>query len=324
MKNIAIVCGGYSGEYQISIQSAATIKENLDKSKFKVFIVIIEKNKWFFKDENNSEYIIDRQDFSLNIDGNRVEFDGVFNAIHGTPGEDGKLLAFFDTIGMPYTSCDMDTSALTFNKYHCNMFVKSLGVNVAKSVSFLKGDIINKEDVIKSLGLPLFVKPVRSGSSVGVSKVNTIEDFDIAIEEAFNIDSRVLIEEFLDGREIDCGLFMDDGNLYILPLTEIISKKEFFDFEAKYSGKMADEITPPINLPVEQETDIKAVSSMIYRKLGCKGVVRLDFMLTKEKLFLIEINTVPGMSANSIIPQQAKEMGVSLERLLTAIVVDMF
>lgn len=324
MKNIAIVCGGYSGEYQISIQSADTINENLDKTKYNIFIIVIEKGKWFFKDELGKEYVVDKVNFLLELPERTIKFDGVFNAIHGTPGEDGKLLAFFDTIGMPYTSCEMDTSALTFNKYHCNMFVKSLGVNVAKSVSFLKDEVINREEVIECLGLPLFVKPARSGSSVGVSKVKTAQDFDAAIAEAFKTDRRVLIEEFLDGREIDCGMFMEDDRLHVLPLTEIVSKKEFFDYEAKYSGKLADEITPPENLPIEQETDIKAVSSMLYRKLGCKGVVRLDFMLTKQKLFLIEINTVPGMSKNSIIPQQTEEMGIPLTRLLSAVIEGMF
>lgn len=324
MKNIAIVCGGYSGEYKISIESAITIKENMDDNKYRSYIIVIEKNRWFYNDASGAEHQIEMSDFSLYIDGNTIKFDGVFNSIHGTPGEDGKLLAYFDMLEIPYTSCDMDTSALTFNKYQCNMLVRSLGVNVAKSVSFLKGEKINKHEVIEGLGLPLFVKPARSGSSVGVSRVNSLDDFDAAIELAFAIDKRILIEEFLDGREIDCGLFLEDGHLIVLPLTEIISKNEFFDYEAKYSGTLADEITPPENLPIDQEMDIKAVSAMLYRKLGCKGLVRLDFILTKTQLYLVEINAVPGTTENSIVPRQAKEMGISLRRLVTAIVEGMF
>ncbi len=324
MKNIAIVCGGYSGEYQISIESALTIKENMDSKKYNSYIIVIEKNKWFFKDSEGKKYSINMANFSLDLNGESIIFDGIFNSIHGTPGEDGKLLAYFDMLGIPYSSCDVDVSALTFNKYLCNTFVKSLGVNVAKSVSFLKGEKINKDEVIENLGLPLFVKPARSGSSVGVSRVNTVDDFDGAINEAFKTDKRVLIEEFLDGREIDCGLFLENEHLIVLPLTEIISKNEFFDYEAKYNSNMADEITPPENLPIEQETDIKAVSSMLYRKLGCKGLVRLDFIITNTQLYLVEINAVPGTTENSIVPRQAKEMGISLPRLITAVVEGMF
>ena len=324
MKNIAIVCGGYSGEYPVSMDSAATVYKHIDRSKYTPYVVVIEKDKWYHKDEKGEKHEIDRQDFSLTLNGNKVLFDGVFNVIHGTPGEDGKLPAFFDMIGMPYTSCDVDTSSLTFNKYHCNHLLRSLGVQVARSVSFLKGDKINKEAVMDELGLPLFVKPARSGSSVGVSKIKTAADFDTAVEKAFETDSRIIIEEFLKGREISCGLYSDGKKLIVLPLTEIISKKEFFDYEAKYSGHLADEITPPENLTIEQETDIKALSAMIYRKLGCKGVIRVDYILTENRLYLMEINAIPGLSANSIIPKQAKAMGIELTDLLSAVIEGMY
>ncbi len=324
MKNIAIICGGYSGEYQISIESATTVEEKIDKTKYNPYVVIIDKSKWYYVDKEGAEHIVNRDDFTLLLGNKLIKFDGVFNVIHGTPGEDGKLLAFFDTIGMPYTSCDTDTSALTFNKYYCNLVVAALGVNVAKSYSFIEGETIPKETIVNDLGLPVFVKPARSGSSVGVSKVKTLDDFDAAIEEAFKTDKRVIIEQFLDGREFGCGLYTHNNMMKVLPITEIISKKDFFDYEAKYSGSMSDEITPPQNLDKEAETDIKAISAMLYRKLNCKGVIRLDFMLTRTDLFLIEINTVPGMSANSIVPQQAEVMGVSLEELFTDVVEGMF
>jgi len=324
MKNIAIVCGGYSGEYEISIATAETIKSNLDTAKYNAFVVVVEKNKWYFKDNDLKGYLLDRADFSLQLGGETIKFDGVFNAIHGTPGEDGKLLAYFDMLGIPYTSCEVDTSALTFNKFHSSLLASSLGVNVAKSVSVVKGEEINSKEIVDRLGLPLFVKPARSGSSFGISKVFSDDDFHKAVEEAFKADDRIIFEEFLEGREFGCGLFMDGNQLKVLPLTEIISKKEFFDYEAKYTGGMADEITPPNDLAIEAETDIKTISAMLYRKLNCKGILRLDFILTKTELFLVEINTVPGLSPNSIVPRQAKAMGISLKEMFTAVVEGMF
>lgn len=324
MKNIAIVSGGYSGEYEISVQSAAMVRENLDNSKYDSYIIVIDKDQWYYKDGDNICHQINKSDFTLKLFDQIVKFDGVFNAIHGTPGEDGKLLGYFDLLNMPYTSCGMDTSALTFNKYLCNNFVRSMGINVAKSFSFIDGDLINKEEVIASLGLPIFVKPARSGSSVGVSKVSSAEDFDNAVNKAFKTDNRILIEETIVGREIACGLFVKNKKLNILPLTEIISKNDFFDYEAKYTAGLAEEITPPHNLDIEQETDIKAISSLLYNKLDCKGVVRIDYILTSTELYFIEINTVPGFSKASIIPRQAEAMGITVTELFNAVVENMF
>lgn len=324
MKNIAIVCGGYSGEYEISVQSAKMVKKNLDSSKYKSYIVVIEKDSWYYEDDTNKKHLVNKNDFTLNLSHHIIKFDGVFNAIHGTPGEDGKLLGYFDLLNIPYTSCEMDTSALTFNKYLCNNFVQSLGMNVAKSVSYLAGDNINKDEVISSLELPLFIKPARSGSSVGISKVGSADDFDNAVKKAFKADDRILIEEFIDGHEIACGLFLKNKELNILPLTEIISKNDFFDYEAKYTHGLADEITPPVNLTIEHETDIKAMSSLLYNKLGCKGVVRIDYILTETTLYFIEINTVPGLSPASIVPKQAEAMGITVAQLFNTVVENMF
>lgn len=324
MKNIAIVCGGYSGEYQISVQSAKMVKKHLDDSSYTSYVIVIEKNQWYYEDEAGNNHFINKDDFSLKINKQSIKFDGVFNAIHGTPGEDGKLLGYFDMLNIPYTSCEMDTSALTFNKYLCNSFVQSIGITVAKSFSYISDEKINNEEVINTLGLPLFIKPARSGSSVGISKVSKASDFDAAIQKAFKTDSRILIEEFIDGREIACGLFLKNNKLNILPLTEIISKNDFFDYEAKYTSGMAEEVTPPINLDVEHETDIKALSSLLYNKLGCRGIVRIDYILTESDLYFIEINTVPGLSPASIVPKQAEAMGISVGELFNTVVENMY
>lgn len=324
MKNIAIVCGGYSGEYQISLQSAEMVMDNLDKEMYNSYVIVIEEDQWYYKDGDNNNHQINISDFTLSLGNTVIKFDGVFNAIHGTPGEDGKLLGYFDLLKIPYTSCGMDTSALTFNKYLCNSFVSSLGINVPKSYSFLDGETINKEEVINSLGLPVFIKPARSGSSVGISKVTDVKDFDSAVIKAANTDNRILIEENIAGREITCGLYLKNNKLNVFPLTEIISKNDFFDYDAKYTSWLADEVTPPSNLTFEQETDIKATSSLLYNKLDCKGIVRVDFILTDTDLYFIEINTVPGLSPASIVPQQAEAMGITVAELFNNVVENMF
>lgn len=324
MKNIAIICGGYSGEYDISIQSATMVKSNLDSIIYKSYIIVIEQDDWYYQDENKTKHYINKDDFSIVVNGEKLNFDGVFNAIHGSPGEDGKILGYFDMLKIPYTSCSSDVSALTFNKYLCNNFVRSLGLNLANSYSFVEGDKIDKINIIETLGLPLFVKPARSGSSVGVTKVNHKNELDNAIEKAFKTDNRIIVEEFLDGREIDCGLFQNKEELVVLPLTEIITDNEFFDYEAKYTKGKADEVTPPNNLDLEYELDIKAVSSMLYNKLGCRGIIRIDYILTTERLYFVEINTVPGLSEASIVPQQAEAMGISTTQLFNIAIENMF
>lgn len=323
MKNIAIICGGYSGEYEISIQSAMMAGTNLDKTKYNSYEIIIDKEDWYFLDSKKVKYYINKNDFSLVLGNQIIKFDGIFNAIHGTPGEDGKILGYFDMLGIPYTSSNMDVSSLTFNKYLCNNFVRSLGLNVAESFSFVKGEKIDKTLVIATLGLPVFVKPARSGSSVGITKVNTSEELDNAITCAFKADTRIIIEEFISGREIDCGLFKNKNELIVLPLTEIITNNEFFDYEAKYTQGKADEITPPVNLDIEHEMDIKAVSALLYNKLGCNGIVRVDYILSETNLYFIEINTVPGLSQASIVPKQAEAMGISIAELFNIAIENM-
>lgn len=314
MKKIAIICGGDSGEYEISMKSGSVVKEHLDKNKYTGYLIEIRESNWFFRDEEGVCHFIDKNDFSLILDNETIKFDGVFNAIHGTPGEDGKMQGYFDMLKIPYSSCNQDTSALTFNKHLCNKFIHSFGIQVANSISIFKGDTINEDSIIQTLGLPVFIKPARSGSSVGISKVNSIPEFQPAVKRAFAEDSQVLIESFIDGRELACGVINKGSELIVFPITEIISKKEFFDYEAKYNKNLAEEITPAeIQLDVEQ--DIKTISAFLFKQLDCKGFVRFDFILSKDGLYFLEVNTIPGMTEESIIPKMAAEYGISLTEL---------
>lgn len=323
VKNIAIVCGGDSGEYDISIGSADTVSRHLDESRYKGFPVIIKGSNWYYKGDASILHPIDKNNFSTNVDGSIVHFDGIFNAIHGTPGEDGKLQGYFDIIGIPYTSCNHVTSALTFNKYFCNRFVNSFGIKTADSVSFAKGDQIDHDKLIEKLNLPLFVKPVESGSSVGISKVNHKNELENAIDIAFAEGDRIIIEEFIKGREIACGLINKGKELIVFPLTEIISKKDFFDYEAKYTKGMADEITPA-DLPEEVEQDIKTLSSFLFREMDCKGFVRFDYILSENELYFLEINSIPGITAASIMPKMAQSYGMSIREFFNIALDNLF
>jgi len=324
MKNIAIVCGGYSGEFEISMQSAKLVKEHLDDEKYNAYVIVIEKDNWHYTNNEGASFSVDKDTFSLNLETGVVFFDAVFNAIHGTPGEDGKLQGYLDMLGIPYTSCGPDSSALTFNKFYCNAFVGSYGLNLAQSLSFVKGENIDKDFVSEKLGLPLFIKPVRSGSSVGISKVNTLSEFDTAVNEAFAADSRILIEEFIEGRELACGLVQNGSQLVVFPITEIISKKEFFDYEAKYTKGLANEVCPAENLSEEVESDVKALSSFLFRELNCKGFVRFDYILSKNGLYFLEVNSIPGISEASILPLMAKTYGYSLKEFFNIVLGNLF
>lgn len=325
MKNIAIVCGGYSGEYDISVSSAKVVANNLDVRLYNSFLIVITKSSWHYQDANGHRTEINKNDFTLELEkGNPIKFDGVFNAIHGTPGEDGKLLGYFDMLNIRYTSCSADVSALTFNKYLCNKFVSAFNIKMARSVSFTAGQQIDEKTIVETLGMPLFVKPACSGSSVGITKVKEPTLLRKAIEKALEADTRVIIEEFIEGREIACGLIKNRNELIVFPLTEIVSKNEFFDYEAKYTKGMADEITPPVNLNSKAEIDIKTTSAFLYNKFDCKGFVRIDYIVSTDGIYFIEINTVPGISEASILPQQAEAMGLSISKLFSMAVENMF
>jgi len=314
-QRIAIIAGGDSGEYEISIKSSAVILNHLDHSIFESYLVIFQGKNWFYKDDNGNEYPVNKGDFTIELPGKKIAFDGIFIAIHGTPGEDGKIQSYFDLLGIPYNTCDQTTSALTFDKFFCNNFIRSFGVNVSKSLIVRKGDYVSEEEILNNISLPYFVKPNRGGSSVGISKVKTKQELSNAIAKALKEDTQVIIEEFIPGREFSCGLIHFKDKIMALPVTEIISKNEFFDYEAKYV-KMADEITPA-DIPSDIARKISDTSIKLYRLLNCQGIVRFDYILNGDKLFFLEVNTVPGMSELSIVPKQALKAGISLKELFS-------
>jgi len=323
MRDIAIICGGNSGEFDISMASGKVACKHIDREKYSPFLIVIQNQQWEWYRENGEKAPVNKADFSIEKEGETIHFDAVFNAIHGSPGEDGKLQGYFDLLNIPYTSCGVDTSALSFNKFLCNRFVRSFDIKTAASFSFLKEDIIDKAAVIEKLGLPVFIKPSGSGSSVGVSKVNNPKEFDKAIEKAFQEDNRILIEEAIVGREIACGLVNKGRELLVFPLTEIISQNDFFDYDAKYTHGKADEITPA-DVSQKAETDIKALSSFLYRQMDCKGFVRFDYILTEAEPYFLEINSIPGMTEASIIPKQAESFGLTKKELFTMVVDNLF
>jgi D-alanine-D-alanine ligase len=322
-KNIALLAGGYSGEYVISIQTADTIEKNLDSSLYNVYKIIITRDEWYHE-QDGEKVSVDKNDFSIIVSGEKVTFDCAFIAIHGTPGEDGRIQGYLDMLRMPYTSCNAIVSALTFNKSYCNKVVKAFNVvNIANSVHLIKGEPYSMGAVLDVLTLPVFVKPNESGSSLGVSKVKNVAELLPAIDKAFGEDNQVLIEEFIEGRELTIGVYKANGQLFALPATEIVSKNEFFDYEAKYTPGVTKEITPAkIDTNLREQLETKAM--YIYRHLNCRGIVRMDFILQRvtNKLFFLEVNTMPGQSENSIVPQQVRASGQSLKDFYGGILED--
>ncbi|PSL46480.1 D-alanine-D-alanine ligase [Chitinophaga niastensis] len=320
-KNIALVAGGYSGEYVISVQSAVTIENNLDSSKYAVYKIIITKENWSYTGADGHVTEVDKNDFSLTIAGKKITFDAIFIGIHGTPGEDGRLQGYFEMLGIPFTSCGMVTSALTFNKSYCNKVVDALQVvNVSKSVHIFRDQPYAVAEILQQLRLPVFVKPAEGGSSIGMSKVKTAEELQPAIEKAFKEDTQVLIEEFIKGRELTIGLYRANGGITVLPITEVVSSKEFFDYEAKYTPGVSNEITPA---PVSDEITrlVQQTATILYNKLNCKGITRIDFIYEEAsgKLFFLEVNTMPGQSENSLVPQQVRASGQTLQAFYGAL-----
>ena len=324
MKTIAIVAGGDSSEYAISIKSAQEVKKELG-SRYETYVITVRGIDWYWEDAKGRVFGIDKNDFSLEVDAKKIRFDAVFIAIHGTPGENGLLQGYFDMLKIPYTSCDAFCSALTFNKQACKLFLKEYGIDMADALLVRKQQDISPEAVVSQLGLPCFVKPNDSGSSFGVSKVKTVEELLPAIEEAFKESDEVLIETFMKGRETACGVVKSKktGKALILPVTEIISKKEFFDYEAKYTPGFSEEVTPA-KMEEDITDKIQELSSLIYDLLGCKGIVRVDFIVIDKKPYFLEINTVPGMTRESLVPQQAKAAGIELADIYSMVVEELF
>ena len=313
MKNIAIVMGGYSSEYKISLTSGNVVYDFLDETKYFGFRIHILKEKWVYVDRNDNEFPIDKSDFSVTISNQKTVFDCVFNAIHGSPGEDGLLQAYFELLQIPQTSCDYYQAALTFNKRDLLSVLKPYGIESAISFYLNKGEPFDTAQIVKKVGLPCFVKPNKSGSSFGISKVKTEAELPQAIEVAYKEDSEIIIESFLDGTEVSVGVFNYRGEVTVLPITEIVSENDFFDYEAKYMGK-SQEITPA-RISDEMTQKIGAIAKRIYEILKMKGFSRSEFIIVDNEPFMLEMNTIPGLTTESLIPQQAKVAGISLKDL---------
>jgi len=312
-KKIAIIMGGYSSEVEISLQSGNVVYENLDKEKYDLYRIHILEEKWVYMDKNNEEYPVDISDFSIVVSGYKIKFDCVFNAIHGHPGEDGTILAYFDLLHLKHTSAPFYQMAVTFNKRDTLSFLKPFGIKIANSFYLNNGDGIDSAGILKNVGLPCFVKPNRGGSSFGVTKVKSTEELIPAIVRAFDEDDEILIEEFLDGIEISVGVIEYDSKIKVLPITEIVSENEFFDYDAKYLGK-SQEITPA-RISAIQQLNVEKAAENIYRSLNLNGLSRADFIIVGDDPYFIELNMVPGITAESILPKQAKAAGISLKEL---------
>ncbi len=315
MKNIAIIMGGYSSEYKISLISGNVVYQFLDKTQYNAFRIHIFKEKWVYVDASDTEFPIDKNDFSVTVAGTKITFDCVFNAIHGTPGEDGLMQAYFELLNIPQTSCDYYQAALTFNKRDLLSVLKPYGIKTATSYYLNKGDKINTDEIVAKVGLPCFVKPNKAGSSFGISKAKTAAELPIAIEVAYKEDNEIIIESFLDGTEVSVGVINYKGIVTVLPITEIVSDNDFFDYEAKYLGK-SQEITPA-RISDEMTQKLSEIAKRAYEILKMKGFSRSEFIIVDGEPFMLEMNTIPGLTTESLIPQQAKAAGISLEDLFT-------
>ena len=319
---VAFITGGYSSEAVISYKSAITIEKHLDSTKFEVYRIDITREGWFHTREGVC-HPVDRDGFTLSIDGKKISFDAVFIGIHGTPGEDGKLQGYFDLMGLPYTSCDAATSAITFNKRYTVAIAAFAGILTSRSVHLFRHLPADVPGILSQLQLPLFVKPSNGGSSIGMSKVENAEELPEAIAKAYKEDDQVLIEEYLPGREFTVGVYAHSGELTVLPITEIVTKKAFFDFEAKYQPGLSEEFTPA-DITADMQHKITQTARKVYQVFNCRGVVRMDFIYHQQQQepYLLEINTVPGQSEMSIIPQQVRAMGGNLKDFYSSLIED--
>jgi len=312
-KNIAVIMGGYSSEFEISLKSGNVVYQNLDRERYDPYRVHILKDKWVYVEDDGREWPINVEDFTTTVNGYKIKFDFVFNAIHGHPGEDGTILAYFDLLGLPHSSASFYQMAVTFNKRDCLSLLKPYGIPMADSVYLNQGDAVDVAAIVKKVGLPCFVKPNRSGSSFGISKVYESGEVQPALEKAFKEDSQVLIESFLNGTEVSVGVVPYKGQFRVLPITEIVSENDFFDYSAKYLGR-SQEITPA-RLSENQRKQVDMLAAKIYKVLQLSGLSRADFILVGDVPHFIELNMVPGLSPESILPKQALEAGISLQEL---------
>ncbi len=322
-KIIAVIAGGDSSEYIVSLKSAENVFKSIDALKYQPFMVRMRNGEWSVLGEDKAIAIVSKEDFSFTYKNKKIVPDLAFIMIHGTPGEDGKLQAYFDMIKIPYSTCGVYTSALTFHKFYCDNFLRSFEIPMAESLYFQKGDIINIDEVVERLGLPVFVKPSAGGSSFGVTKVKSKDELIKASEHAYNESGDCLVEEFVDGMELAVGVCELKGEVVPFLPTEVIPKGEFFDFDSKYETGGATEITPA-RLPKEQIEACQRLAARIYKLLDCKGIVRVDFILRDGIFNFLEINTIPGMTATSFIPQQLNAMGMELTEVLNLVIEQQF
>ena len=322
-KNIAIIAGGDSSEYGVSLRSAAGIYSFLDKEKYNITIVCLRGNDWKAQVGEDEWVAIDKNDFSFTYNGIKNTFDFAYITIHGTPGENGVLQGYLDMIGLPYSCCGVLAAAMTFNKFTCNHYLKGFGIRVAESVLLRSSEVqkFSSEEIVEKVGLPCFIKTNVGGSSFGVTKVKTLEEVEPAIEKAFAEGDEVICEAFMKGVEITCGVYKTKNKAVAFPITEVVTSNEFFDYDAKYNGQV-DEITPA-RIPDEVRDTVQALTLKIYDILGCKGIIRVDYILTEGwTINLLEVNTTPGMTATSFIPQQVRAAGLDIKDVLSEIIED--
>jgi D-alanine-D-alanine ligase len=320
-KNIAIITGGDSSEVVISLKSAEQVRSCLDPGKYNTYIVFIKNTDWHVKLDDGQQAPVDRHAFTFKKSGRKTEFDYAFFAMHGPPGENGILQAYFDLLNIPYSTSGVLPLAITFNKYVCKTFLSQCGIRTAQAVLIKRNEKFAAMEIFDRTGLPCFVKPNCSGSSFGISLVNNAGELTRAIETALKEDSEVIIEEYIKGTELTCGLVKLKDKELIFPVTEIVSKKEFFDYEAKYTAGMADEITPA-RIPEEISSKCKSISSRIYSLLNCKGIVRIDFICRDGEFYFLELNGIPGMTDGSIVPRQIRACGLTESDVYEMIIKD--
>ncbi len=318
-KNVAIVAGGDSSEVVVSLKSAAGLYSFIDKEKYQLYIVTITKQQWEVKISDTTTATIDKNDFSFLLDNNKVKFDFAYITIHGTPGENGLLQGYFELIDLPYSCCNVLSAAITFNKFTCNQYLKGFGVKVSEAILLRKNQQISSAEVIEKVGLPCFVKPNVGGSSFGVTKVKTEDQIQTAIEKAFSEGEQVMIEAFMAGTEITCGMYKTTEKIVVFPVTEVVPQNEFFDFDAKYKGQV-EEITPA-RISENLTKRVQQLTAAIYDILDCKGIVRVDYIISEgDVINLLEVNTTPGMTATSFIPQQVAAAGINIKDVMTDII----
>lgn len=316
---VAIVAGGDSSEWQVSLRSAAGLNEFIDSERYQKYLVTIVGTTWQVELPSGEKYPIDKNDFSFVMNGEKVKFDFAYITIHGTPGENGILQGYFDLIGLPYSCCGVLAASLTFDKYTCNQYLKSFGVNIADSVWLHRGDVVDVAKIVEQVGLPCFVKPCDGGSSFGVTKVKNANELPLAIEKAFAEGNEVMVEALMTGTEVTCGMYRTCEKEVVFPITEVVTSNEFFDYDAKYNGQV-EEITPA-RLPDEWTENIQNQTRKIYSALNAKGIIRVDYIVEESgKINLLEVNTTPGMTVTSFIPQQVRAAGLDIRDVMSDII----